>query len=221
MNLTGRQLCVILGSGGHACVLLDALQIRAAEFEFVMLDADHARHGKSLLGVPILGDDLMLPELKRRGANVFIVGIGGIGNTCPRQRLFETALTAGLTPLSVQHPTAICSSAAKLGDGVQLLAGCIINIGASLGANTIVNTGAIVEHDCQVGAHVHIAPGATICGDVTIGDGAHIGAGATVKQGIVIGRQALVGAGSVVVKNIPDDLVVVGVPARPLNQRTA
>jgi UDP-perosamine 4-acetyltransferase len=199
---------------------LDALQIRAAEFEFVILDADHARHRKNLLGVPILGDDLMLPELKRRGVTVFIVGIGGTGNTRPRQQLFETALTAGLAPLSVQHPTAICSSATKLGDGVQLLAGCIVNIGASLGVNTIINTGAIVEHDCRVGAHVHIAPGATICGDVTIGDGAHIGAGATVKQGIMIGRHALVGAGSVVVKDVPNDLVVAGVPARYLKQRT-
>lgn len=218
MSATNRQLCVILGAGGHARVLLDALQTRAAEFEFVVLDTDRARHGQQLLGAPILGDESMLPELKRRGATGFIIGVGSTGNSRPRQRLYETALAAGLLPVRVQHPTAIVSTGASLGDGVQLLAGSIVNIGTTIGINAIINTGAIVEHDCRVGSHAHIAPGATVCGGVTIGDGAHVGAGATIKQGIVIGRQAVVGAGSVVINDVPENTVVAGVPARVLKQ---
>jgi acetyltransferase-like isoleucine patch superfamily enzyme len=53
---------------------------------------------------------------------------------------------------------------------------------------------------------------------VTIGEGAHIGAGSTIKQGIKIGRNALVGAGSVVIKDIPSEVVAVGVPARILKK---
>jgi UDP-perosamine 4-acetyltransferase len=221
MNTVERQLCVIFGAGGHAGVLLDALQTSTVQFEFVMLDADPGRKGGEILGVPILGNDSLLPELKRRGAARFVVGVGSTGDTSLRQHLYESALVAGLVPLQVGHPSAICSPSARLGEGVQLLAGCIVNIGTILGVNTIINTGAIVEHDCRVGSHVHIASGATVCGSVTIGDGAHIGAGATVRQGIVIGRHAVVGAGSVVIKDVPEGMVVAGVPARSLEKRNS
>jgi len=43
-----------------------------------------------------------------------------------------------------------------------------------------------------------------------------IGVGACVKQGISIGSGVMVGAGSVVVSDIPDNMTVVGNPARPI-----
>jgi UDP-perosamine 4-acetyltransferase len=219
MSQVPPTLCAILGAGGHACVVMDALHSRPSEFEFIVLDADKRLHGQKLMGAPILGDDSLLPELKRRGCLRFIVGVGGIGNTGPRRRAYEAALSAGFSPMGVRHASAICSVGAVLGDGVQLLAGSIVNTGALIGANVIINTGAVVEHGCRIGDHAHVASSATLCGDVTIGEGAHIGAGATIKQGIIIGKGALVGSGSVVTKNVPAEVVVAGVPARNFQKR--
>ena len=219
MNQSTIKLCVILGAGGHASVLLDALLLKPSELEFVVLDSNKNLHGKEMLGVPILGDDSLIPGLQCLGDTRFVIGVGGSGNTIPRQRLYESALESGLLPLSVLHPSAICSSNSILGEGVQLLAGCIVNAGAKIGDNTIINSGAVVEHGCRIESHVHIASSATVCGDVFVGEGAHIGAGATIKQGIAIGRRAIVGAGSVVIKDIPAGVVAVGVPARNLDDR--
>lgn len=219
MKQNSRKLCVILGAGGHACALIDALQSQTSEFDFVVLDSDKKLHGQKLLGVPILGDDSLLPGLGLQGNVRFVIGVGGVGDTAPRQCLYEAALAAGLSPLRVQHTAAICSPSAMVSDGVQLLAGCIVNTGASIGANTIVNTGAVIEHGCRIGEHAHIATAATLCGDVDVGDGAHVGAGATIKQGVVIGRRAIVGAGSVVLRDVPAGSTVVGVPAKHLGNR--
>jgi acetyltransferase-like isoleucine patch superfamily enzyme len=52
---------------------------------------------------------------------------------------------------------------------------------------------------------------------VQIGAAAHIGAGAVIRQGIRVGTRSVVGAGAVVVRDVPDDAVVAGVPAKPLN----
>jgi sugar O-acyltransferase (sialic acid O-acetyltransferase NeuD family) len=216
MNQGSRKLCAIVGAGGHACVLIDALQSQASEFDFVVLDSDKKLHGQKLLGVPILGDDSLLPDLRQRGEVRFVVGVGGIGNTAPRRRLYEMALDAGLLPQRVLHRAAICSPTAVLCEGVQLLAGSIVNTGATIGTNTIVNTRAVIEHGCRIGDHVHVASSATLCGDVVVGEGAHIGAGATIRQGISIGRGAVVGAGAVVIKDVPAGVVAVGVPARHL-----
>ena len=70
----------------------------------------------------------------------------------------------------------------------------------------------------MIGNFVNINPGATICGQVSIGDGAYIGAGAVVKDKIRIGRGAIVGAGAVVVRDLPDGVTAVGVPARVIKQ---
>jgi sugar O-acyltransferase (sialic acid O-acetyltransferase NeuD family) len=213
-----EAVCIILGGGGHARVLIDCLQAAGCVQLYGVLDRDNAQWGQTLLGVPILGGDELLPDVVAKGVNCFAVGLGGIGDNRPRQRLFELGLSFGLEPLTAVHPTAICSRWAKIGPGSQLFPGSIVNAGAELGVNVIVNSGAIVEHDCIIGAHAHVATGARLASTVRVGDGAHIGAGATVKQCITIGEGAIVGAGAVVVKDVPAQTVVAGVPARLLRQ---
>lgn len=216
--MTGARVtkCVILGGGGHAAVVIDAILAAGSAVPFAVLDPDPARRGRKILGVSILGDDGLLAELIAAGATSFAVGVGSTGDTALRQRLFAFGVGHALHPLLVKHPSAICSAAAQFGRGNQLLAGCIVNPGAVLGDNVLVNTGAIVEHDCLLADHVHVASGACLAGSVGVGPGSHIGAGATVRQGVTIGAGAIVGAGAVVVKDVPDRVVVAGVPARQL-----
>lgn len=209
---------VIIGGGGHARVLIDAIRASNDLREIVVLDADEGRAGTALMDAQIIGGDVLLEELARRGTRYFAVGVGGTRNNGPRADLFERARGLGLEPLTILHPNAIVSRWTKVGPGCQILAGAIVNAGATLGKNVIVNTGAIVEHDCQVGDNVHIATGARLASTVKVGARAHIGAGAVVRQLITIGEHSVVGAGAVVVKNVASSAVVAGVPAKELSQ---
>ena len=56
--------------------------------------------------------------------------------------------------------------------------------------------------------------GINLGGPITIKDGAWLGAGVIVLPGVTIGARAVVGAGAVVTKDVPDDALVTGVPAR-------
>lgn len=210
--------CVILGGGGHAKVLVDALLMNGAAVPLAVLDADPSQWGQSLWGVPILGGDDLLPELKDQGIGYFVVGLGSVGNSQPRKRLFELGLSHHLKPWSVVHPSAVFSQRVKMGEGSQLLPGSVVQAGAKLGMNVIINSGAVVGHDCVVGDHVHVAAGACLGGGARVGAGAHIGMGAAVKQGLTIGENAVVGMGAVVVKNVPPGTVVATPPARPLRK---
>lgn len=208
-----------LGAGGHAKVVMEILRFHES-YELVgLLDPKPELHGKNVLGVPVLGDDDLLPALKHKGAGHFFVGLGSVGDTRPRQRLFELALQCGMKPVDAVHLQAVISPTAELGEGVTIMAGAVINACARLGVNVIVNTGAIVEHDCVIGDHAHIATGAQLASTVQVGNGAHIGAGATVLQCIHIGENAIVGAGAVVIRDVPPGVIVVGCPARVFQRK--
>ena len=212
----GVRLCVVLGGGGHARVVLDALRAGHAADSYVVLEADPARIGATVDDVPVAGGDERLTEYAKKEGVAFVVGVGGTGGSDARRRLFELARSHGIPAITCVHPTAVCSPRATLAAGAQLLAGSIVGPGAVIGLNAIVNSGAIVEHDCRIGDHAHVAIGARLSGGVNVGAGAHIGAGATVLEGTHIGAGAVVGAGAAVVSDVPEHVIVAGVPARVL-----
>lgn len=212
------DVCVIIGGGGHAKVLIECLALRGGVRIEGILEKNKSQWGKNILDISVLGGDELIDEMPLRGVRYFVLGIGGIGDNGRRQRLFHFGIHKGLEPMTIIHPTAIVSSWATVGSGCQILSGAIINPGAVLGRNVIINSGAIVEHDCIIGEHAHIATGAKLGGGVHVGVCAHVGLGASVRQCINVGDYAIVGAGAVVTRDVPDGETVTGCPARPFRK---
>lgn len=207
---------ILVGAGGHAKVLLDIL-IQTGIEVIGLTDLDALRIGQKVHGVTILGGD---DAVRRHDADQILLvnGIGSIGAMTARKAVFDRFTIEGYDFVSVVHPAAVVSATAQIEAGVQIMAGCVVQVDARVGRNSIINTGAIVEHDCQIGAHVHLAPGVTLSGDVVIGEETHIGSGATIVQGVRVGRQCTVGAGSVVLEDVHDGLRVAGIPAKVLGR---
>lgn len=208
--------CVILGGGGHAKVVIEALRAAGSAEPAAIVDPDPARAGREIFGVPVVGGDGELPALLAAGVRLAVAGMGGVRDNEPRRRVMENARAAGFSLAGVIHPSAIISPSARVDVSVQVLAGAVIGPDASVEEGAVINTRAVVEHDCRIGEWVHVATGAILAGAVVVSPLAHIGAGAAIRQKIFIGRSAVVGAGAVVVKDVPDGHVEVGVPARPL-----
>lgn len=203
-----------VGAGGHAKVVIEILRF-VKDFEIVgLLDVDSTLWGTEVLGVPVLGNDSRLSELYDQGVRTAFIGVGTTKNSVNRTALYFQLREAGFEIASAIHPKANISSSARIGNGPTIMAGAVINAAAVLGDNVIVNTGAVVEHDCVVQNHVHVATRACLTGAVSVGEGSFVGAGAVVKHGLSIGRNVIVGAGAVVVNDVPDNVVVLGVPAR-------
>lgn len=210
--MSEAQAVIVIGAGGHAKVLLEALA-RSGVAVAGLTDADAGKHGSLLSGVPVLGGDEVLGQ-HPPGSTVLVNAMGSTQSMSLRQAVYERLNASGYRFLTVIHPSAVVASDAELGEGVQVMAGAIVQPGARIGANSILNTGAQVDHDCVIGAHVHLAPGVTLSGTVKVGEGTHIGAAATVVQGLQIGRRCLVAAGAVVTESIADGERVAGAPAR-------
>jgi UDP-perosamine 4-acetyltransferase len=208
-----------LGAGGHAKVVMEILQM-SGEYEVIgLLDPQSSLWQTDVLNVPVLGDDNLLPELYNQGVRYAFIGLGSVGDSRPRQRLYQRARDQKLEIVRAIHPQAWISPSAQVGYGPTIMAGAVINADARLGEHVIVNTGAVVEHDCVIGDHVHIATGAHLAGGVHVAAGTHIGLGASVLQGVHVSQNAIVGSGAVVLNHVPEDTTVVGVPAHIIQGR--
>ena len=212
--MTSALRSVILGAGGHARVVLDAMRSRGLVLPECALDSGMA--GASIDGIPVEGGDELLPQLAAKGITHFILGIGGLGSSPLRPQIWEKAVGAGLAPLGVFHAEALVAESASVGAGAQVLARAVVNAGACIGKGSIVNTSAVVEHDCRVGDFCHLAPMSCLGGGVSVGDSSHIGLGAVVREYRKIGSSTIVGTGAAVICDLPDMCTAVGVPAKPV-----
>lgn len=208
---------ILLGAGGHCKVVMDLLKGR---YDITgITDINAAKHGTLFYGVCVMGDDEILPSLYHKGLNTALVTLGSTGDNSVRKKLYDYAANIGFHMINAVSSNSIISSTVKLGNGNVIMDGVIIHSDAVVKDNVILNTGAIIEHDCMVESHAHICPGAKLAGGVKIGEGSYIGLGASIIQGISIGRNCIIGAGAVVIKDIPDNSVAVGVPAKIIKQR--
>lgn len=202
---------IVIGAGGHAKVVLDTL-LASGRQVIGLTEADPAKHGQHLLGVPILGGDDRLAAYPCDRVEL-LLGLGSVGDASLRRKCFLALHQQGYRFATAIHPAAHIAREVSLGQGTVIMAGAILQPGCQLGENVIINTGARLDHDCRVGDHAHISPGAVLCGEVQVAAAAHIGAGATIIQGINIGEGSLVGAGAAVVRSVPAGRRVTGVPA--------
>lgn len=135
----------------------------------------------------------------------------------------------------------------NISDGVTINRNCvikaksgIINIGenSNIGGNTVISSYSGIEIGTSVlvagGCHISgggynfsdnkatmMEQGVYTKGPIEVGDDVWIAAGAIVLDGVKIGKHAIVGAGAVVVKDINENGIVAGVPARLLRSRTS
>ncbi|MCH2075271.1 MAG: acetyltransferase [Rhodobacteraceae bacterium] len=116
-------------------------------------------------------------------------------------------------------PFAAVASSSKVGPGSYINAGAVIGGVSILGQCCVVNRNASIGHHCLISEFVNVGPGAILASNVVVGKGASIGAGATVLPGVRIGENAVVAGGSVVRKDVAENSLVTGNPARPSRLR--
>lgn len=146
----------------------------------------------------------------------------GIGNPALRKKLYDKFTAIGGKFVStISSSSSIGSYDVEIGIGSNVLSGTIFSNSSKIGMGCIVYYNSIITHDCIIGDFVEISPSATILGRATIGSFTQIGCNSTVLPNIKIGTNVIVGAGSVVTKDLPDNCVAVGIPAKVIKELPA
>ena len=204
-----RRKVVVYGCGGHGKVVADLVQLDATLNLLGFLD-DGVAVGPGPLGFKVLGGATWLESPEAKGVEVAF----DLGHNQTRARIWQQLSDKGVRILTVVHPHAVVAGTASLGAGTVVMANATINPDARIGKAAIINTGAVVEHDCEVGDFAHCSPNSAMGGAARLGMGAWLGLCASVIPGVSVGARTVVGAGAAVVKDLPEDSVAVGVPAK-------
>ncbi|MBG9736824.1 acetyltransferase [Paenibacillus alvei] len=210
--MSSKQKTVIIGAGGHSKVIIDILRTDPMIEIAGCLD----RSGKGeIMNVPVLGDDSMLPLLHDQGIRHAFVAIGD-NNT--RGRIARHVEQIGFTLINAISPHAYVAPSARLGSGIAVMPGAVINAEAYIHDLAVINTGATIDHETMIGRYCHVAPGSNLSGNVHVMEGTFLGTGTKVIDGILIGAWSILGAGSVAIRDLPARCLAVGVPARVIKQ---
>ncbi|MDA1136868.1 MAG: NeuD/PglB/VioB family sugar acetyltransferase [Proteobacteria bacterium] len=139
-----------------------------------------------------------------------------IGNPHGKVRVFiaNKLKKLGLKPISLIHPSAIVDKNVLLGEGLQIMAGSVVQSRAVLGDYVIINTNANIDHEVIIEEGCEIGPGATLCGNIYLKKNSWVCAGATVMPRLIIGEDSVLGAGSLLTKSIDNRVVFYGTPAK-------
>jgi sugar O-acyltransferase (sialic acid O-acetyltransferase NeuD family) len=211
----------IYGGGGFArevAWLVESCNVTEQVYDVVgFIDDNPAMHGTLLNGIRV-----MSLEAARQAFPAAKL-VGAIGTPKIRQIVMEKAASIGFESATIIHPRAERSRWIDIGVGTVICAGNILTTNIVLGEHIQINLDCTIGHDVIMGDYTTLAPGVHVSGWVHFGKRVYVGTGANIIHGthdqpLIIGDDAVVGAGACVTKSVASGLMVVGVPAKPLQR---
>jgi sugar O-acyltransferase (sialic acid O-acetyltransferase NeuD family) len=200
---------ILIGYSGHAYVVVgifNSMGIKVSRY----CDKEEKKYNP--FNLTYCGEECSEMGLGEMNKSGFFIAIG---ENSIRSRVYDSLAKHKLFPINAIHSSAVIDKSVQLSDNGVMVAGNVtINPLSKIGTGVICNTGCVIDHECIVEDFAHIGPGAVLCGNVRVGKQSFVGANAVVRQGITIGNNVMIGAGAVVVKDVPDNVQIVGNPAR-------
>ena len=204
---------IIIGAKGFAKEVLEVCH-QNNELENLVFYDDVNDDVQGLLydKFPIIKSIEVAQEYLKNTDNRFSIGIG---NPHLREILYHKfSLLGGVFVSTISTSAVIGHYSNIIGSGSNIMQNVVITNDIIIGKGVIINQIASIGHDVMIGDFVGICPNVSISGNCTIGEHTFIGTNAVVLPKITIGKNVIVGAGSVVTKDIPDNCMVVGIPAK-------
>lgn len=209
---------VIFGASGHGSVVVDCAE-KEGKYKVVGFIDSSRQKGDKHCNYEILGDEKDLPQLTEKFN--LIGGIVAIGDNWIRKKMVDKILSESpnFNFVSIIHPLAYIGKNVKLGNGVVVMPGSIVNADCQIGDFCILNTNSSIDHGSIMENYSSIAPSVCIGGNLVLKTFSAICLGANVIGNITIEEHTVIGAGSLVVNDIESHKVSYGTPAQIVRSR--
>ncbi len=213
---TMKKIVIICAGdfGRELTWLIEGINAAGPAYDIIgFLDDAPDKIGKTFNGYECLGKTDMLAELSEK---YDVCAVIATQDSRFRRKFAEE--NPGFDKWeTLIHPSANISRTSKLGKGCIVCANCNISVNTVIGDHCLFNLGVTIGHDCNIGDYASVMTGTVISGHVTVKPSSYFGTNSTVVPGISVGENSKIGAGSLVVRNVRDNVTVMGVPAKTVN----
>jgi acetyltransferase EpsM len=210
---------VIIGGIGNGSVIanaiIDAFKRGEKEWEFSGYLNDRIETGGNIEGFPVFGKISDWKKLSEKDY-YFINTIFRIDGQQERIQMFENLSLPDEKLATFVHPLAYVAPNVKLGSGTVVMPNASVSSGTAFGRCCMIMAGSTIGHDNSIGNYCHFAAQSCVGAYMKISDGVHIGLNATTRENLRIGRNSALGMGSVLTKDIGDNEIWIGNPAKYL-----
>lgn len=208
----------IYGTGGSGREVFDMLEmnpsLKKCWDEVIFIDDTKKKGTFSQCRMMPLVD--LCREIDKDDIKVVIA----VGEPAVRKRLYDRVTENGLRLATIVHPLAQVGGSAKIGEGAVIKEHVTISSDAMIEDNVFINGKTIIGHDVHIGKHCQISSFSMVAGYTQVGAETFIGISGIIRDHLVIGHNVIVSMGAVVMKDVRDNKVVMGNPAREIAENS-
>lgn len=198
---------ILIGSKGGSKMIIDAIRSVENLFPKVIIE-DNPVGIKDVMGVPVIGNSLLLNQLLKLGYNNIVLCFGTIFKREKRLEKYLELKEMGFNFPNVIHNDASVESSALIGSGNVILAGAIVGSDAKIHDLNYINTGSILSHECVLKNNIHLSPGSTVGGRVSIDNNTLVGMNATIYFDAKIGANVTINNGVNVNRDVAENEIL-------------
>lgn len=210
---------IVIGAGGFAREAAETVRAIHAQDGSVallgFLDDDPTLRGRVVAGSPVLGP---VEDVADHPGAAVVIAVGRPDSYTARR---DIATRLGLPAdryATLVHPSSSVGSSCTVGPGTVVLAQVAMTADVTVGAHVAIMPQVVLPHDVRVGDYATLASGVRLGGGVHVGAGAYVASGVCVREGCRVGSWSMVGMGSTVTRDVPDERLWFGTPARDVRR---
>ncbi|PNX47852.1 MAG: hypothetical protein BV456_10470 [Thermoplasmata archaeon M8B2D] len=166
----------------------------------------------------IMGKIKDIPELFEKDAFDYIAVAIGYHNRRFRKQVFDYLRKLEIPIITFVHPTSIVEKNASIKKGTIILSQCIIDFRAEVQENVFLSSRCFVSHHVKIKRHTYCSPAVKLAGQSEVGERCFLGINTTVVDSVEVGDNVQTAAGAVIVKNVPSNVLVAGVPGKIIKE---
>ncbi len=203
---------LIIGAGSQARYVIDIVSLNKSYRIMGAVDLESGKTvGKRINKIKVI---CKVDEVPQRFLNSKIRIVVAHGDYGTKKKTVEYLKAQGFKFAQIISSQCYISPYASTSEGCIINPNAVIMPNAKIGKHVIIHSQTVIEHDNVIGDYSNIAPGVSLGGSVTVGEGSYIYTGASVIPKVKIGNNCVIGAGSVVIRDVNDNEVVAGAPAK-------
>lgn len=203
----------IYGSGGAGRGVKEIADLQGIWSEIIFIDDTVTPD--TFKGIRRITFDMFKQQYSPQQAKVIIA----MGEPEYKILFYNKVKEQGYSFANVIHPSVYISPDAVLGEGIIAQLGTMIAVDAVIGNNVTLEQYVVVAHNSVIKDHAQISAFVMVAGYCKIGEGTYVGIGVPIRDGIAIGANSIISMGSVVQREIPDNVIAMGNPARVIREK--